>query len=195
MWCWSPCDVGPSAQAQGPERREMIAALRPLLERCPCGMIRAVLPRFALLAPALAGVLLLVISQFSTLLEIKVITAVVEERSPFDQHGPSLLIIAIFSAVMAFGAVVGRSTPAAVALLALALVAVAITLLVDLPKLDETGLYGERYEAAQSRAGTGFYMETLGAAVLLLSAVAMLVFRPTARIEEKDGAPRRTAEH
>ena len=150
--------------------------------------------RFALLALALAGCLLMAVAEFSTLVEIKVITAVVFERSPGDQHGYALLIIAVIAAVMAYGAAIGRSAPAAVALVALALVAAAVTLLVDYPKLDDVGLYGERYEAAEANPRSGFYLETLGVALLLVSAVAMVVVRERGRrgpaeATEKQDAP------
>ena len=56
---------------------------------------------------------------------------------------------------MAFGAWRG-SRPAAFAVAVLGLAALLIVLLVDLPDVDATGLYGRDYEQAEASAATGF---------------------------------------
>ena len=134
--------------------------------------------RYGLLALALAGCALLAVAEFTTLYEIKVITVVKETETGGEHHGYALLIIAIGAGLMAFGAMMGRSLPAAIALLVMAIAAGVITMVVDFPDVDEVGLIGELYEQAQSEPKTGFYLETLGAALLLLAAVAAVVFRP-----------------
>lgn len=142
------------------------------------GPVPAALRRYAPLALALAGALLLVIAEFSPLYEIKVITVVKETKTAGAHHGYALLVIGLAAAFMAWGAVIGGSRPAAWALLALSVIALAITLAIDLPNVDETGLIGRNYEQAATSPQTGFYLETLGSVLLLLSAVAVLVFRP-----------------
>ena len=134
--------------------------------------------RYSLLGLALVGCALLLVAEFSTLYEIKVITVVKDSQTGGEHHGYALAIVAVAAAAMAFGALVGRSRPAAIALVVLALAALVIALVVDLPDVDEVGLIGELYEQAASSPKTGFYLETLGAALLLLAAVATLVLHP-----------------
>jgi hypothetical protein len=78
---------------------------------------------------------------------------------------------------MAWGAVRGGSRPAAIAALVLALIALGVALLVDLPDLNETGLIGRTYDEAQARPQVGFFVETLGATLALLGAIGTLVLR------------------
>jgi len=159
------------------------AALRPYGAPAPTHArssppVPSVLRRYGLLVPALAGSVLLVVAEFSALYEIRIITVTAETVRGGSHHGYALLVIALASLLMAFGAVVGRSRPAAAALLVLALAAAVVTLAIDLPDLDETGPYGRDYERAVASAGPGFYLETLGTALLLVSAVAIALFGP-----------------
>jgi hypothetical protein len=131
--------------------------------------------RLGLLALALAGAGLLIAAEFSTLYEIKVITVVKETRTGGDHHGYALLIIGVAAAVMAVGATLGGARAAAFALLVLALGALAVTLFVDYPDVDEAGLLADLYERAESHPRTGFYLETLGAALLLVSGAGALL--------------------
>jgi hypothetical protein len=79
---------------------------------------------------------------------------------------------------MSFGAVVRGARPAALALLVLALAACAIVVFVDRPVLDDTGLIGQTFDRAEARPATGFYLESLGAALALVGAIAALVLMP-----------------
>jgi hypothetical protein len=143
--------------------------------------VRATLGRFAarygLLVPLLGGALLLALAEFLTLWEIRVITAVPEDGSSTggSHHGYALLLVALALVPMSIGAVIGGSRPAALACLVLSLVAVVVVLAVDLPDVNETGLIGQTYEAAEARPGAGFYLESLGAALALVGSVAVLV--------------------
>src|SRR3954453_10586205 len=94
------------------------------------------------LALALLGCLLLAVAEFTDLYSIHVITVTVKSATVGSHHGYALLIIALAAAAMAVGATRGGSRPAAVALLVLAVAALVIALAVDLPVVDETGLYG-----------------------------------------------------
>lgn len=143
------------------------------------------LGRYGLLIPLLAGALLLAMAEFLTLYEIRVITAVPEGGSDTagGHHGYALLIVAIALVPMSIGAVLGGSRPAALAALVLSLAAVVVVLAVDLPDLNETGLIGRTYEAAEAQPSTGFYLESLGAALALVGSVGTLVLAAGRRPE------------
>lgn len=127
----------------------------------------------------LAGALLLIVAEFMTLYEIRAVTAVPEggTTSVGGHHAYALLIVGVALVPIALGAVRGGSRPAAVAVLALALVAAGIVALVDLPDLNETGLIGRTYDEAEARPRAGFLVESLGATLVLVGAVATLLFR------------------
>jgi hypothetical protein len=134
--------------------------------------------RAGLAAGAAVGVLCLVAATFATVIEIKVgaSTKVLDHDthlSGWDRHGPALLVIALFAALMVAGALRG-ARPATAALAALGLVALLIAVIGDVPDLDETGFMGQVYEDAAAGPGAGFYLETLGAMLLLACGGLML---------------------
>ena len=114
-----------------------------------------------LLVAGLAGALLLVVADFSTLFEVKAVTAVLESRKGGSEHSYALALIGVVSVPMLVGASLGRSRPAAVALVVLALIALAIVLAVDLPDVHSTGLTRD-FDQAEASPKRGFYLETLG---------------------------------
>lgn len=148
--------------------------------------------QLALLALPLAGAGLLVAAEFSTLYDVRVVTAVPEggSFSAGAHHGYALAVIAVGIAVMAIGAVVGGSRPAAVAMLVLALGALAIAVLVDLPDTDQTGLIGRTYDAAVAEPRAGLYLEIAGGCVALVGSALILIARPARRRRPRS---RRTA--
>jgi hypothetical protein len=129
------------------------------------------------LLPLAAGASLLVVAEFLTLREIRTLTVVPDGGTSTggSHHLYALALIGLALLPMAFGAVVGRARPAAVACLVLGLAAVFVVLAIDRPALDDTGLIGRTYELAEARPGAGFYVESLGAALALVGAVAALV--------------------
>jgi hypothetical protein len=139
--------------------------------------------RPALLALPLAGAGLLVAAEPATLYEVRVVTAVPAggSFSAGGHHGYAQAVIAVAIAVMAFGGVVGGSRPAAVAVLVLALGSLAISLLVDLPDVHETGVIGRRYEAAVAEPRAGLYLEIAGGCAALVGAALILAIRPARR--------------
>ena len=147
--------------------------------------------RAALSFLPLAGAALLVAAEFSTLYEVRVGDAVPPGGS--TSAGPTTatrsLVIALAAAVMTFGAVPGRSRPAAVALGLLGVAAIGIALLADRPVTDDTGLYGEAYEAAEAVAGPAVALAVAGGAAIVAGAIALLVAHPGAR---RDPSPGRT---
>jgi hypothetical protein len=138
--------------------------------------------RAALLALPLGGAALLLAAELSTLYEVRVVTAVPEGGSyaTGPHHGYALAVIAVAIAVMAVGAVLGGSRPAAVAVLLLAAAALAIALLVDLPDVHETGLIGRTYADARAEPRSGLYLEIAGGCAALLGAALILAARPAA---------------
>ena len=66
---------------------------------------------------------------------------------------------------MTFGAAVGGSRPAALALLVAGAVGLGITLLHDLPDTGKTGGVGATYAGAKAHAGTGFWLELVGSSL------------------------------
>jgi hypothetical protein len=133
--------------------------------------------RIGLSVAAAAGVVCLVLATFTTVIEIKVGTTTRlpgrdTHLSGWDRHGPALLIVAAFGAAMVAGALRG-ARPAAIALAVLGLVALGIAVIGDVPDLNETGFIGEVYEDAAAGPSAGFYLETLGGALLLASGAIM----------------------
>jgi hypothetical protein len=140
--------------------------------------------RYAVLAPLLAGAILLIVAEFVTVREVHIVTVVPPggTETGGGLHGYALGVIGLAMLPMSFGAVVRGARPAALALLVLALVACAIVLFVDRPALDDAGIFVRNYELAEARPATGFYLESAGAALALVGAVAALVLsRPFAR--------------
>jgi hypothetical protein len=134
-------------------------------------------PRSALLVPLLAGALLLIVAEFVTVREIRAVTAVPPggTETGGGLHLYALAVVGLAMLPMAVGAVLGDALPAKVALVSLAVVACGIVLFVDRPALDDTGLIGRTYELAEARPATGFYLESLGAALALVGALATVV--------------------
>jgi hypothetical protein len=135
--------------------------------------------RLGLAAIASAGAICLLLATFATIIEIKVgTTTKVPDHdthlSGWDRHGPALLIIALFAIAMAAGALRG-ARPAMIALVVLGLAALLIAVVGDVPDLNETGFIGEVYEDAAAGPKAGFYLETLGAVLLLAGGGLMLV--------------------
>ena len=102
------------------------------------------------------------------------------ELDGIEQHAGAFILLGVLAMVMAVGAAAGASRPAAFALIVVAVVVVAVVVLRDLPKADETGLVGIRYEQAEAGLDTGFYLALAGAA-LCAAAGALRLARPEPR--------------
>jgi hypothetical protein len=98
------------------------------------------------------------------------------ELSGLERHGGALILLGLVTFLMAIGAGVGASRPAAMALVLIGIVVLGLTLLLDLPKTDDTGAIGSNFEGAEASPGTGFYME-LAAGLLALGAGALRLSR------------------
>ena len=133
------------------------------------------------LAAGLLGAALLILADFSTLVEIKVITVTKERLTGHDQHSWAMVILGVAAIPMAFGAARRRARPAMLGLVLLGVVALLIALIGDLPDTRSTGVIGERYEEAAAQAGTGFFLETAGAVLLIVAGVGGLMLLSPSR--------------
>jgi hypothetical protein len=136
----------------------------------------------AVLTLALLGAILMVVSEFATLRSVKVLTASCSDLADptlrgscvthgGEEHSYALVLMGIVTALMAWGAVVGRSRPAGVALIAIGAAVVAIALLTDVPDIHKTGVLGERFDSAHATAGPGLWLEIAGGALVLMAGV------------------------
>jgi hypothetical protein len=105
-----------------------------------------------------------------------------------EHHGYALLILGVLVLLMTWGAAMGRSTPAGIALLVLGAAGLAIALGVDLPDVHKTGVIGERFAEATAKPGIGFYLELVGSA-LALAAGALRLARRSPRLARGAAAP------
>jgi hypothetical protein len=123
-----------------------------------------------LLFAAVLGGVLLIVAEFSTTIQITVGPgkAVVDTAIGHERHGYSLLIVGLLVFPMVFGAGVGRSRPAMAAIAVLGLAALLVALIGDAPDIHKTGVFGERFEDAQANPKSGYYLETLGAVLVLI---------------------------
>lgn len=87
--------------------------------------------------------------------------------SGFERHGGALLLLGVLTLTMALGASVGRSRPAAIALVAIGVLVLAFALLVDLPEAGKTGSIGQNFEGAEGSPGAGLFTEILAGALAL----------------------------
>jgi uncharacterized membrane protein (GlpM family) len=138
--------------------------------------------RSGLAVAALAGALLLLAATFATIIQITVGTstnAVGADTSHtgWDRHGPALIVLALLAVLLLVPAV--RGARAAMAGLAVAgVAALAIAMVWDRPHVHDTGSVGDIYAEAHADPAAGYYLETLGGALLLLSGGALLVLGP-----------------
>jgi|SRR5215216_685013 len=142
----------------------------------PPDAVSAAVGRFGpLVVLALAGIGLIA-SEFLTYREIVAVTVVPEGGITMggEHHGYALGLIGLVSLPMSYGAVIGRSRPAAAAVTVLGALALAIAAIFDVPSLDDTGLIGRTYDLAEASPGAGFWLEIACAAVLLAGGLLLL---------------------
>jgi hypothetical protein len=152
--------------------------------RPPEAFSAAVVRYGPLLVLVLAGVGLIV-SEFLTYREIMAVTVVPEggRTTGGAHHGYALALIGLVSLPMSYGAVIGRSRPAAAAVAALGGLVLLIAALFDVGSLDETGLIGRTYDLAEANPGAGFWLEIACAAVLLIGGLLLVRSHVTAARE------------
>lgn len=135
----------------------------------------------------------MVVSEFSTLRSVKVLTASCDDLADpslrgscithgYEEHSYALVLMGVVAVLMAYGAALGRSRPAGLALIVIGVAVVAIALLTDVPDIHKTGVLGERFESAHAKAGPGLWMEIAGGALVLVAgAMAVTGRRPKPR--------------
>ncbi len=144
--------------------------------------------RLAILVLGLAGGVLLIVSDFLTLYHVDVVTATCSDLASPNlrdactttggaHHGYALAVLGAISLVMAWGAAVGASRPAAVALFVLGLASLAIVLAVDLPDVHKTGIIGDQFSSASAEPGMGFWLSLIGAALVTATGLLHLLLR------------------
>jgi hypothetical protein len=84
-----------------------------------------------------------------------------------DRHSWALALLGLLVLVMAWGAGVGASRPAAWALAIAGAATLAIVLVGDLPDIDETGQVGLLFEAAAATPASGFWLSLAGGVAAL----------------------------
>jgi hypothetical protein len=98
-------------------------------------------------------------------------------QTGIERSSVALLLLGLVTFAMGVGAAFGRSRPAAVALIAIGVVVLGITLLGDLPASDDTGVIGRAYDQAEASAGVGLWLELIGG-ILAVVAGLLRVIRP-----------------
>lgn len=152
--------------------------------------------RLALALLGAVGALLLLVASFSSIIEITVGTTskVVDAdtaQTGWDRHGPALILLALLALFLLFTGLRASRT-ALVGLVVAGVAALAIAWIWDRPHIHDTGSVGDIYAEAEADPGTGYYLETLGGALLLFSGGALLALggRPApAPAPERTAAP------
>ena len=98
-------------------------------------------------------------------------------QTGFERSSVALLLLGLVTFAMGWGAAFCGSRPAALALIAIGVVVLGITLLGDLPASDDTGLIGRDYDQATASAGMGLWFELIGG-ILAVVAGLIRVIRP-----------------
>jgi peptidoglycan/LPS O-acetylase OafA/YrhL len=145
------------------------------------------------LALGLGAAVLMVMTELSTIQSVRIgnsTCGAAEQQlrnichtSGGEQHNWALLVLGVFTALLSFGAAVGRSRPAAVAIFVVGLIVLAIALIGDRPTLgDKRGLeiyYGEA--GTRGIAGGGYTLELIGGALAVVAgALGFARVRPRA---------------
>jgi peptidoglycan/LPS O-acetylase OafA/YrhL len=155
------------------------------------------------LALGLLAAVLMVATEFSTIQSIRIGQSTcgasdpdirdVCETSGGDAHNWSLLLLGVLTALLAFGAAVGRSRPAAVALGVVGLIVLAIALLVDRPDLDNLRNIETRYNDAEAITGGGYKLELIAGALAVVACGVALVrerVAPQEKFRRREGRER-----
>jgi hypothetical protein len=140
--------------------------------------------RLALAIGALIGALLVLVAQFTALYHLHSATssAVVGTVGTGGNHAWAPVPLALAALALAYAVYRHGSRTALAALIALGVATLLIALIGDLPDAHSTGLIGSSangYVQATSSPSAGLYMETLGAAVLIIvGGVGVLLLTP-----------------
>ena len=134
--------------------------------------------RWGLYGAGVAGAALLVVAEFSTVISVRVAAVVREEQTGLDRHAAALALLGLVALAMLAVAWHRGSRPAMVALAGMGLAAAVIALALDLPDLDQVGSFGDSLRPASAQVGAGFYLEGLGAVLLICCGGGLLLADP-----------------
>ena len=132
----------------------------------------------AVLALGVTAAVLMIVAELSTVLTIEVNgipcpsdISGVDDCTPSggSRHYYALVLLGLLAAVMAFGAGLGHSRPAAAALAAVGVAVLSIALIADLPDVNDTGFLRPFFEDATARPSAGFWLELVAGALALLA--------------------------
>jgi hypothetical protein len=149
-----------------------------------------------------AAALVLVIAEFSTMSYRTIGIGACPDRAGtsvcrttgHESHAFALLILVPVALVMAWGAVVGRSRAAAIALGCVGVAVLVIALAIDLPKLDDKRNLDALYDDVGGHTGAAFRLELVGGVLLFLVAgLALVRPEPGAAAEPRRRRARATA--
>jgi len=132
------------------------------------------------LAGGLIGAALLLVAEFTPLLKVHASysPAVIRTVQTGSHDSYALVPVALAAVILIFAVWRTGSRLALLATAVLAVVALLIALIGDLPDAQATGLIGSattRFATASATPSIGLYLETLGAVVLLITAAAGLL--------------------
>jgi hypothetical protein len=136
----------------------------------------------AVLVLGVLAAILMIVSEFATLRSVKVLTASCSDLADpslrgscvthgGEEHAYALVLLGLVTAFMAWGAAIGRSRPAGIALIAIGAAVLAIALVTDVPDIHKTGVLGERFDSAHAQAGPGLWLEIAGGTLALAAGV------------------------
>lgn len=150
--------------SKGPSRlRGVLSTLAPLA--------------IGLFAAAVVGSILLIVAEFAVVNRISIGDDVTKETfRGFDRHHFALLVIGAVSIPMAWGGFIGRSRPAFAVLALLGLAALLIVLVGDTPDLNDKRGLDVFYDSVQTHVGLGYFLETAGAILVVVSGAISYLF-------------------
>jgi hypothetical protein len=143
------------------------------------GASRAAGPPFLAIVFGLGtlGAAMLAVAEFTTLTQVKRAGHVISSVTCGSHHGYALLPIAAVALLLVFGGVMRGSRVSFTCVGVLAIGALAIALIGDLPDARKTGL-DVQLHTLRAAPQAGFYLETLGGALLLIAAAGGLLLGP-----------------
>jgi hypothetical protein len=148
------------------------------------------------LIAGVGGAVLLLVAEFTPLLHVRTGASarVIDTINTGAHHSYALVPVAVLALVFGLGIWQTRNRLALLATGLLGVLALLIALLGDLPDAQASGLIGSattQYTVASSSPAIGLYLETAGAVLLIVAAVAgMLLLPAPARPPRRPRSPR-----
>lgn len=140
----------------------------------------------ALVAAALLGPILLVVADFTTLFQVTGLQGGTRSVTGHANHSWAIALVGVAALPLAVVAVRSGTAAALGALAALGVLAVVIALAVDLPDATATHTVALTFRDAHATPRLGFYLETLGAVLLVVAGVGgILLAAPERRPPER----------